>query len=299
MGDYIQLIRLFMSSVFGDAIIWFGGLWVIVVFIRKVSKDADDELDPHKRKTLATALVHKTSQDPDSWIMNFNYVFDRFFGKNHVRWRCFYRSTLISLFSFVVIMILFTDYEKLDVSQSLPKLLLILLLLGLFTNAFVDYLSLLETRVLLNIRMQPILKILIDIVLTFILSMIWVSAIYWMFFGNSFFDYFIILESLCIKLTGFHGIVLSSSIKGFDTTYIKIAGSPVPIHAIIATSFTTSIWLWLHGFARLAIRVLSGTASIISLLDIKKKPIRAIGTTINAFILLLGVVMFPIYMIAK
>lgn len=93
----------FLSSVWGAAVIWFGGLWAIVLFIHKVTKNADDDLDPVKRKALSDDLEDAIAENPGDWVSDFTNVFDRFFGKKHLRLRCFYRSALISIFCFIIL----------------------------------------------------------------------------------------------------------------------------------------------------------------------------------------------------
>ena len=66
---------------------------------------------------------------------------------------------------------------------------------------------------------------------------------------------------------------------------------------VVGTAFTTSIWLWLHGLAQLTIRSLNAFGSVFSWLNVKEKPIRAIGTTINVFVVTIGTVLFPLYLL--
>lgn len=274
----MEMIDQLFSSTWGFAIIWFGAMWALIGFVRKVSKDADDDLDPEKRKSFGEDLVRMTARDLDSWIPEFTEVFDRFFGKKHLRWRCFYRSSLISMFTFVVLttMLLLIEY---DPEETLAEFLLFVLSAVVFAalfNVFVDYLSLLETRILLNTRMPLSLKILVDVILTFLLTLAWISFPIW------------VLEEL--------GGYLQSVIYVWDA-FTGTGNENVTeiVRVMIGTAFSTSIWLWLHGLAQFTIRILSTMAFIINWLNVKEKPLRAIGTTINIYVLLLGVVLFPVF----
>ena len=271
LGD---LAAPFFQSPWGDATLWFGGVWAVVLFIRKVSKDADEELDKDARTTLVTTLTGLRSQKV-AWIPDFTLVFDRFFGEKHFRWRCIYRSVLISAFCFMLLMVV-AGTELLDVGMAVN--LFFFFLVGLWLNAFIDYWSLLETRVLLSTRLPIFLKIALDVVLTTLLTWLWVALMF-MFIGAE--DSFV------------------ESLEGIGREFIEGGPDAVLWRVILATSFTTSIWLWLHGLSQFAIRGFSSIAFVMNKLNVKEKPLRAIGTTINIFVLLIGAVLFPVYLVAR
>lgn len=271
------LIEEFFLSAWTDALGWFGAVWVIVVLIRKASKDADDELDPERRKSLAEDLARIRHRQPGSWIPDFTLVFDRFFGEKHLRWRCVYRSSLISIFCFSMLTFL---WDASLIWFSPIGQVVFFVLLSIPFNAFLDYWSLLETRILLKTPLTLSLKMLVDAVLTFLMALGWLS-LFWM-------------------------VSLDTDIgypEAVRRTWEALAGrsmtDPTVLRIVVATSFTTSIWLWLHGLAQVTIRVLSTAGWFMGWLNIKEKPLRAIGTTINVFVLLLGVVLFPVFLAVK
>jgi len=65
-----NIFELFLSSAWSDAVFWFGGLVAITAFIRKVSKDAEDDLDPEKRQVLGLQLLKIEYRNTISWIPN-------------------------------------------------------------------------------------------------------------------------------------------------------------------------------------------------------------------------------------
>lgn len=289
-----QLIEQFLSSVWGDAVVWFGGLWVVLLFIRRVFKDADDELDPEKRQSIAEELVLKSFWSSGSWIPDFTSVFDRFFGKNHFGWRCIYRSALISTVSFFLLA-LFTGvfsfasrYEFVQI--NLAEIMAVVFFMAMFTNALLDYCSLLETRMLLKTPLPTSIKILVDMILTFLISLAWISFVYWamVLFTDSYY------ENLRFTWEIFAGHI---EVERYVDPF-QIERRVIVTRIVVATSFTTSIWLWLHGLAQLTIRGLNGAELVMSFLNVKEKPLRAVGTTINIFVLVIGVVLFPVFAIA-
>jgi len=298
MDELTQILEHFISPVWTDAIFWFSGLWAVILFIRKVSKDADDELDPDKRKALAKDLEGIITQDSGAWISDFIDVFDRFFGKKHFRRRCFNRSALISIFTFFVLTCIHIIDVILAFHSGVPSdkfseysfalasvIGFTFIGVAFFVNILADYLSLLETRILLNTKIPVVSKILFDAILTFVITYLWTTFCLWIFY-----------------------ILNNSELKGFTEMlqiiwigYFFNDGSIIPelMTIIVLTSYTTSIWLWLHGLSRLLIRFISGVNFFAGWLNIKERPLRAIGTTINAIVLLIGIVLFPFFEIAK
>ena len=256
----------FLSSAWVNAVVWFSGLGVVFLFMRKMFKDADEELDPEKRQYLADQLVRK-NWTSGSWVPYFTLVFDRFFGKKHLRWHCIYRSIIISVVSFYFVVILHSGFKVKTLGFVLT---------AIFINAFIGYWSLLETRYLLNWSMPTRFKLLLDIIITFLLCIAWTSFLISLFDDQGFW-------AIAVELLG----------AFFDLD--DQLGSFVRI--IVATSFTTSIWLWLHGLSLLTIKCLSGAGFLMSWLNVKERPLRAVGTVVNLLVLLIGVLLFPLFAI--
>jgi len=280
----------FLNSTWGHAAVWFAALWASLLFIRKVSKDADNDLDPEKRKALGEELLRIKDRDASSWVPDFTSVFDRFFGKKHLSWKCFYRSALISTF---VLIVLFYLYDPIGMAGNEPndkyKLLGLAIISALLLNVFIDYISLLETRVILYARTPVFIKIILDAIITILLVFTWiiffsflVNLLLWSL--NSPFVEINIFE----LVTKFWKDLFDDSRR--DSTLMRIT---------LATSFTTSIWLWLHGLSQVLIRSLSHVQGFMGWLNVKETPLRAIGTTINLIVLTFGFLLFPVYLLYR
>jgi hypothetical protein len=272
-----ELVALLYYSAWGSALFWFSGLWAVVWFIRKVSKDADDELDPTKRRFISERLARMHHQNIGSWIPDFTLVFDRFFGRKHLAWRCFYRSSIISIFCFSIFYVLTGIY--LEFSGPAPVIFPIFFALAF--NVISDYLSLLETRLILNIRIPIPLKIVIDSILTFAISLLWIWVSVYLLAFDHYTTFWSVLNDVLRWFLG-------HQTGDVPTIMVRI---------IIGTGYATSIWLWFHGLAHFAIRNLQTFNFVMSWLNVKERPIRAIGTTINIFVLAIGIVLFPVYLL--
>ncbi|RDE22498.1 hypothetical protein DV711_07825 [Motiliproteus coralliicola] len=276
---YVEFLDKVASSAWSDAAIWFAGLWAILMFIRKVSKDADSELDPTKKELIAKRLMGVNENNISSWVPNFEFVFDRFFGKKHLAWKCFYRSSLISMVLTSFLLVYSSVFDNRD--DPVYLLFVFAIFISFFFNALIDYVSLLETRIILSLHISTFLKIIIDSMLTLILSVAWVSLLCWLFdFGPG--------ENFSEKIEMIFNSLIGDS---------KFQDDIVGIRIIILTSYSTSVWLWLHGVAHMCVRGLSSISVIIKWLNVSESPLRAIGTTINLILFIFGVLLFPVFTI--
>jgi len=265
----------FFNSALGHAAVWFALLWAILLFIRKVSKDADNDLNPETRKALSDELLRIKDREASSWVPDFTAVFDRFFGTKHLRWRCFYRSILVSIFTFSALAYLSDHYGTPYIEYDL---LVSLITVSLIFNGLIDYISLLQTRIILNAPIPILAKIILDGILTTLLSILWLA------FTLSLIAYDD-LKFLELMTTLWHHLFDNASSS--ESNAVRI---------VLATSFATSIWLWLHGLSRVLIRSLSTVQWFMGWLNVKETPLRAIGTTINLIVLTFGVLLFPVYL---
>jgi len=272
--ESIQLSE-FLNATWGHAVAWFAILWAVLWFIRKVTKDADDDLNPEKRKALGDELLRIKDRDVGSWVPDFTAVFDRFFGKKHLSWRCLYRSSLISMITFTVLLSLYYPSVYTETFFTFMQMLVVIIFSGLTFNVLLDYMSLLQTRIILNVPISILPKIILDGILTTLLSILWVTFMM--------------------------SVLEPNEINSLEITAMAIFDESLPestmIRVVLATSFTTSIWLWLHGLSVLVIRSLSHLQKFMGWLNVKEAPLRAIGTTINLIVLTFGVLLFPIYLL--
>jgi hypothetical protein len=123
-----------LAVAFYSAVTWFGK--------RHLSQDA--------KETLTMWLW---GEYESSWPEHFCNLFDSVFGAKHLSLRCFIRSALASVFSVVLLYVLFAEVlGVLDPESRAGGEMPIgkALLLGAAINIIPDYLSLFETRWLLK-----------------------------------------------------------------------------------------------------------------------------------------------------
>lgn len=280
-GDTPNVATSILASSWASAIAWYGWVWAAMLFIRQVSKTVDDELNPTKRQHIAQLLTRsQLKSGADQWLPDFKLVFDRFFGANPYSFGCFFRSALISMTSFFALYWLlggnrdFVDHlTTVDLSTIDYWALTIgvaqLVILAFAANAVVDYLSLIQTRMLLDADFSLSLKILLDALLTFSLSFLWMSFLFSS--GPDNHGYLDSMGETWRSLSCARGDELNC-----DTEILPWAAK-----AVLLTSFTTSVWLWLHGLAQLAIRLSNQSLRFFSWLNVEEKPIRSIGVAVN------------------
>jgi hypothetical protein len=144
--------------------------------IKKFFKEVEEGLSENTKLEIAVWLLGvKTADKVQSWPDTFAKVFDRVFGKNHLSWRCFWRSAIASFTALAVsLMMASTLYPQRKLLGSANELGF-LLMLALFVNVLPDYVSLLETRYVLG-RMGrddgPISWLCADLILTTLIAVL-------------------------------------------------------------------------------------------------------------------------------
>jgi hypothetical protein len=274
----------FLNSPAGPLVVG-GGLFY---GIQKFFKEVEDKLTDSTKLQIAVWLLGiRTGPRVESWPETFAAVFDRVFGKKHLSWKCFFRSSVASitvgLLAFLIWTITTLGVEYLSVSlhvvqySSTPEwqriaayqtathlgfssqnatFVAACLLMAILSNAIPDFISLLETRWILNLmkRSGPTLigaLLVIDVALT--LSTAW----------------------------GWNTVMGGMRLP---PTEIDFPSTPVLINRavwLVYPALFTSVWLWLYagsGFAIKAARRLDiGFGWFNRTFDIEKKPLQSIG----------------------
>jgi len=114
------------------------------------------------RKKIRFWLVSPTTNWKEL-LPQSSYLLDKFFGEKHFRWRCIWRSSLISFISFLIMGCWISDIHvhayNLYFDENIPNeyyggvefvMSLMLAFLLLSGNLMVDFFSLLETRWILS-----------------------------------------------------------------------------------------------------------------------------------------------------
>ncbi|ESZ89326.1 hypothetical protein KT71_003830 [Congregibacter litoralis KT71] len=262
-------------------IAWVLGLLAVTQFIRHVTKDADDDLAPEKREALSDTLLGLNQDRLSSYVPNFNMVFDRFFGENHLAWRCFLRSTIVSVVLYMIVATAFgiaVTEKKYQVG--------FLAMVGLLLNAPADYISLLETRWLLGKTISIRKKIVLDIVFTSGITVLWLAltaftVAYWATIQGSGPG----APDIVAKL------VESLATMDHDTQRFLLS--------VVITAFSTSVWFWLHGLSEAMIKTYAAIKPLMSWLNVRGKPLRAIGVVINVYVIAIAVIILPVYWALK
>ncbi len=285
----------FFSSVLGNVIVTFSSLLLVTAFIRKISKDADEDLNPTKRDDIALYLMGlKESGIPIEWMPNFILVFDKFFGKKHFKINCFYKSAIISILMYIIVSFLLVGMQV-NLDEHLFSYILLIGGLAILINIPIDYVSLLQTRIIIGLKLNTLAKIIIDNILTYIIfcTIPFVAFYAYAFITNK-------LNSENLTFQHFFSFYEMQALLIYD--YLSnpeiedasdLLGTQIFAVSLI-TTFTTTIWLWLHGLAEFTIKLLSPIPRITDWLDIEKSPIRSIGIIINLYIWLFGLVIIAL-----
>ena len=283
---------------------WFttmGGIWLL--FDR-----AEIVLHEDVRKQLTAWLKKDKSFDSKKWPALFISIFDRIFGERHFTLKCFFRSCVSSIFIMLIITLIFfsigsfnsmiqylesfdnflsllTDSEKLKNTKDFSytfTIFFIILSKGFIINLIPDYLSLLETRIILNLLpnsslIKKIFLLFLDFIFTTLISI------------TSIIGYFVIFSSIPFSEITFDYSVL------FDESLFLINKF---IFVWIITSYFTSIWLWLFILSSFFIQsfrvLLKGLSFLPKVFNIEENPLRTMGFVCMILITLLFV-LIPIF----
>lgn len=247
-----------------------GGIWCLF-------ERAEAVAAPDLKRRISLWL--RGSSGPEGreseWPAAFTELFDRVFGRRHLSVRCFARSSVASLCSVLILAVIWmtlypwqaADYFSEGYWYSDFPLMVALIAL---VNLIPDYLSLLETRYVLQLISRPRRSILatvgllgLDLVATAILTT-----------GTIVFAAFLAgeLNTLLDPLTLRHEIFRLESLDPQES---------MPLGVWFWAGFTTSVWLWLYLFSGILIRAAMSARSFLSriarLLDIDDKPVRSLG----------------------
>lgn len=223
----------------------------------------------------------------ERWPTAFIHIFDRLFGERHFSLACFLRSCIASIISVVLMAFVFVSlrgYEAIFAGlfskDSLAEVIEIFLLLALGVNLLVDYVSLLETRYLLNIiaRQKSALitaaLLLLDLVLTigiyFVFGVVILTAWEALFADGE------MLAKLLTEPGGWLKEWFEVLVELF-----KFEGWIGKYGTCLYSTFFTSLWLWLFVAARWLVRLAVPLKAGLKLgkwfLDIEGHPLRSLG----------------------
>ena len=263
-----------------------GLVWVGFDRIEKVAGD-------NLRKKIRFWLI-SPSIDCNEILPQSSSLLDRFFGEKHFKWRCIWRSSVISSLSFFIILFWMQDLiwfilelyprEAVSYIYKSPQLTFSLIVFIVWAwvfcaNLVSDYFSLLESR--------------------WVLYFIKPTTSFVVIFALLVFD---LIATIFIFLVGytFSGYIILGTMTNFYPSGIAVgSGNPDPLYTMalmqftsIFTTFTTSIWIWGYVVASLVLKFLAKLEPLKRLtlwLDIQNQPVRAIGTVVSGFAFLISV----------
>ena len=206
--------------------------------------------------------------DNRTWAHHYSLFLDHVFGGRSISWRCFIRSSIVSIVSVGLIYIVM--YSAVDLSPDRvrdPFVFWKYIALAIFFNLIPDYLSLLETRWLIR-QLDRITSVLGN-----------VAAL--------------IVDVLCSAIIGALWIVLVSYLGGFSTSPIELVlvFSKLSVFfysGFLASFFAIATWVTLS-----AMRLTSRTA-IGKWLEMDRRPIEHRRLFFSGIVLVTGLLVGPL-----
>jgi hypothetical protein len=249
--------------------------------------------DDTKLEIAVWLLGVKVGQRLEPWPETFIKLFDRVFGKKHLSWRCFWRSSYASIVAVLLSQVVVATLLKQSKgTESLRFFLEITAVAGL-VNIVPDYLSLLETRLsigLLGRSMSPrrigfalfsnvVVTSLLALVATFMVEVVLLSR-----------PHHSLEPRLWLPMVRFEVQRVIPTVSGLVLRErLYMGGSQVRFISLYP-AFFTSIWLWLYagsGFLLKAARRFDvGFDWFNRKFDIEKKPLQSIGLVAGALVAL-------------
>lgn len=275
---------------FGSIVTLGGGVWFLFDKAEAVIRPSVRRNAFKWLRNLDSGITSKT------WPATFTAIFDSVFGEHHFSWRCIWRSCFASLAGLSVLMLLWMAFQLDEVvaffGQVLffgegwfpewPGLLMVLLLVML--NLLPDYISLLETRlILLWMSQKPsgsriCTLLVVDLILTgFIFCFALLCWVAWS--EGAIPSWKTVWESVLQPI--FNSLFHSDDDLGLGILF--------------CSTYFTSVWVWLYAFSGGAVRAFGFVVGIVRIfLDIERAPVRSIGLVASVFSSMLLIVAFVV-----
>ena len=286
--------------------------------IYRLFEKAGDVVNEDTKTELANRLTNLSKNRAIEWPEQFTQLFDSVFTTKHLSFKCFRRSIFVSICVFFIINLiylsaffvsndlnvlfietkmelnkgtgLYIDFAFLKLKYLIPAITLAFLL-----NAVGDYISLLTTRLFIEIckKVKPFFYRFLILIADFIVT----ALIFLFLFAISSFLYIFILSNYVpfIEIGGnemmfpgkvnrgdaFYAVIEVVKIHLTDFTKLDFFSGGYPLKIFFVTTFFTSFWLWGYLWAGFLIRIInlskSGISFFTNYLDIEKKPFRSLG----------------------
>jgi hypothetical protein len=261
-----------------------GGIWTL---FERTETALNAEVKDRVGEWLQNQVKDGRKHD---WTVLFREMFDSLFTKDHFSFRCFFRSCIASATAIVAMFVIVTIAQggwdawqgTYFFQDNKAKASLMLLGYSILSNALPDYVSLLETRLVIhwmtraNGYVRAIL-VLVDIVLTFVIFifglLLAMSLLYFMTGGKSMPLGMIWsmpqLVDLCRSVV--NGSLFWADGHWYDGLWA----------VWLYPAYLTSFWIWLFVVGGSVIKALDAASSTLRRfmlnLDLKAKPLRSIA----------------------
>jgi len=291
MPDALTTITKLINSPPGQLVA--GGILAGIVwkFFERVESvlNEDTKLEIARWLRLKSFETGLRTDNSANWPGTFLQIFNRVFGERHLSWKCVWRTTVASVFfGFLGALVVVPFIMGWHGDPSLDVFALyeygpVVLILALTLSVLPDYLSLFETRLILNIMRGstsfwwPVLMVL-DLLFTIGTAIIWSTTF------------------LAIVLQSIQYLVGEPDpeftlVRSWQFVRIYLFGREFPFGLMfIPSAIFTSIWLWLYagsGFLlKFARRFDIGFDWFNRKFDIEKKPLQSIGLVAGALLAL-------------
>ena len=260
-------------------------------------RQADRDLHPHMKALTTRWLMPQEGRAQVNMPEGFLRLFEAVFGRKHWSWHCIWRSAIASTLGLVVMLVVFDYFQTNGSLFDLVKdEVAIMVIIAVPANIIGDYLSLWETRSLLRLAARrptllPLL-VLLDVLLTFF---IWLAGIalpaYILTDAYN--------EASIVEFGGLLIAILELSLQGllaiFSDDTMPTTGilSSIAVSAMLATSYITSVWLWLVMLVTPVVRALlwsrtSGLSTLGRVINTQQKPFTALGYLMSLIIMIIG-----------
>lgn len=276
------------------AITAFCGSWLLVAgltwtLFERIEKVATERA---KESAVQFALNYKRSEKLESLGEFLADSFDFVFGSKHLTWGCFFRSCMVSFFCMFIVAVIWISIRPWEVANLYERSgfwnpLLYIVAYGLILNIIPDYVSLLQTRLIIGkLKLEKwslLFWMIVDLVLTVtIASLIWVFLLtYDMGFLISYSEFS-------------DGILSLSNFVNRDTP---------PMGIVFYSTFFSSVWMWIYA-ASISVSKFTKHLDRFQFFSIKylfreEQPFISLGAISIVIVSLIYILVFPFYLLTS
>ena len=257
------------------------GIWVLFYAMENTTP-------PESKKTVSEWLKSLIGMSISETLIEtprlFNKAFDRIFGYKHLSIQCFLKSSMASLIVVIVMLISWSFLYPTSLMATIidePDFIIAFFLLVTILNFIPDYVSLFQTRLILNYIEHAGIKWLSVLI---VLDLIITGLIFALGLGT----FAILTENVDIYFS-----LLSDMIQ------FRSIGNRPPIGILFYSTFFTSVWLYLFLAASISVKFLHSMGRIgnwiMTIIEVEKKPFQSMGL----IIILLTTLAFIIYIVIQ